>query len=179
MKAQHKEGMRVRVLIVDADRTDASALPRGALLDELDVPEARLRRLLAALAKEESHGEEDAPRSPYVRAACAYIEEHLADERLCAAQTARALRLSAGHLARVFKEETGMSAAAYIAGRRMREAERLLGDCRLRVYEVATAVGYRDVDSFTAAFSRHAGMSPGAYRASRGGEKRAPEEDET
>ena len=39
----------------------------------------------------------------------------------------------------------------------------LLRDCRLKVYEVAEQVGYRDITYFSATFKKLVGMSPSEY----------------
>ena len=42
---------------------------------------------------------------------------------------------------------------------RLRATE-LLRDCRVKVYEVAESVGYRDIAYFSSAFKKSVGMSP-------------------
>ena len=40
----------------------------------------------------------------------------------------------------------------------------LLKDCRLKVYEVAEQVGYRDIAYFSAIFKKMVGISPSEYQ---------------
>jgi len=40
----------------------------------------------------------------------------------------------------------------------------LLRDCRLKVYEVAERVGYRDITYFSATFKKVTGMSPSEFQ---------------
>ena len=40
----------------------------------------------------------------------------------------------------------------------------LLRDCRVKVYEVAEQVGYRDITHFSATFKKVTGMSPSEYQ---------------
>ena len=40
----------------------------------------------------------------------------------------------------------------------------LLKDCRVKVYEVAEQVGYRDIAYFSATFKKYTGLSPSEYQ---------------
>jgi len=46
----------------------------------------------------------------------------------------------------------------------MHKATELLRDCRVKVYEVAESVGYRDITYFSSAFKKSVGMSPSEYQ---------------
>ena len=46
----------------------------------------------------------------------------------------------------------------------LERAMELLRDCRLKVYEVAEQVGYRDIAYFSATFKKLVGMSPSEYQ---------------
>ena len=64
---------------------------------------------------------------------------------------------------RLFRQATGTSLAAYIGECRMREARTLLERGK-SVAEAARSSGYRSPTSFSAAFERAVGMTPGRYR---------------
>ena len=40
----------------------------------------------------------------------------------------------------------------------------MLGDCRVKVYEVAEKVGYQDIAYFSSTFKKLTGMSPSDYQ---------------
>ena len=44
------------------------------------------------------------------------------------------------------------------------QAMELLKDCRVKVYEVAEQVGYRDIAYFSATFKKYTGISPSEYQ---------------
>ncbi|WP_067828842.1 AraC family transcriptional regulator [Nocardia inohanensis] len=67
--------------------------------------------------------------------------------------------------AKRFTTVMGEPPLAYLTGCRMDEAEDLLTDAQLTVAQVAKSVGYADAFGFSAAFKRHKGMSPTAFRA--------------
>ena len=52
----------------------------------------------------------------------------------------------------------------YLTRHRIHRAMKLLRDCRMKVYEVAEQVGYRDITYFSATFKKVAGVSPSEYQ---------------
>lgn len=72
--------------------------------------------------------------------------------------------LSPNHLLRSFRQVFGMTPHQFLTRARMQRARRLLRTTDLTVAEVAVAVGYTSVSSFTGLFGRHTGCAPAAYR---------------
>ena len=72
--------------------------------------------------------------------------------------------LSPRQFTRVFKEEFGVSPAAFVEEMRMSEACRRLSERRVAVDAVASSLGYNSDDVFRRAFARRFGVSPGIYR---------------
>ena len=52
----------------------------------------------------------------------------------------------------------------YLTRYRMHKAMELLRDCRLKVYEIAERVGYRDITYFSSTFKKVVGMSPSEFQ---------------
>ena len=104
-------------------------------------------------------------KSRYVQEAMDYIGKSCKDPGLSVGQVAAGLGLSEGHLGRLFKKETGLTVGSYLrAGCRMQKAMALLKEGKLRVYEVAEAVGYKDITYFSGTFKKLTGMSPTEYQ---------------
>ena len=103
-------------------------------------------------------------KSKYVREALTYLSEHYNDPDISVSSVARCLGVSDGHLSHVFKKETSYTLSAYLTNYRMHKATELLRDCRVKVYEVAESVGYRDITYFSSAFKKSVGMSPSEYQ---------------
>ncbi len=101
--------------------------------------------------------------SRHVRQTIAYIKEHYGDPDICVSEIAGALGISEGHLSHVFKKETGGTLLSWMTKCRIREAIRLLKNSSMKVYEIAEAVGYRDIAYFSATFKRITGHSPSEY----------------
>ncbi|MFI1913659.1 AraC family transcriptional regulator [Nocardia sp. NPDC020380] len=66
--------------------------------------------------------------------------------------------------AKRFTTVMGTPPLAYLTARRMEEAEELLTATDFTTAQVAAAVGYADAFGFSAAFKRHTGSSPTAFR---------------
>lgn len=98
-----------------------------------------------------------------VRAAVAVMRERLA-EPLTLADLAGEVHLSVFHLVRVFKEATGLTPYRYLTRLRIEEAKRLLRDTDLVIAQIARRCGFASPGALSAAFLRHAGARPSAYR---------------
>ena len=99
-----------------------------------------------------------------VQEAMDYIGKSCKDPGLSVGQVAAGLGLSEGHLSHLFKKETGLTVGSYLTRCRMQKAMALLKEGKLRVYEVAEAVGYKDITYFSGTFKKLTGMSPTEYQ---------------
>ena len=92
-----------------------------------------------------------------------YIDQHL-DEELSEKDLAEQLYVTPSHFSRLFKQEEGIGCREYIIARRLERAKNLLCSSDLRVGSIAAAVGYKDVNYFSASFKKYTGKAPGEYR---------------
>lgn len=70
------------------------------------------------------------------------------------------------HFLRSFREAYGETPAAYLARRRIERAKHLLREPERQVTDVAFAVGFASLGSFSATFRKMTGTSPREFRAS-------------
>lgn len=77
---------------------------------------------------------------------------------------AQKLQISSSYAQKIFKKYTGMTIFDYLFEARMKEAERLLQDPYLRIYEIADKLGYKNKAYFSSAFQKFSGMTPNDYR---------------
>ena len=77
-----------------------------------------------------------------------YIREHILSP-LSLAEVAEHVYLSPDYLSRLFKKETGENFVAFVESEKMKKAARLLQETDMKVYEVAQAVGYKNVSYFS------------------------------
>ena len=103
-------------------------------------------------------------KSKYVLEAMDYIGTHYNDPSISVGTIAQHLGISEGHLSHTFKKETDYTLLNYLTRYRIHKAMELLRDCRLKVYEVAEQVGYRDITYFSTTFKKLVGVSPSEYQ---------------
>jgi transcriptional regulator GlxA family with amidase domain len=101
----------------------------------------------------------------------AWIEEHHA-QPIDLHDLARVGAISLRHLARRFRDATGLSPMHYLRAVRLETAKRLLETSDASIDAIATAVGYGDTRAFIRAFGAQFDVSPSAYRR-RFGDRRA------
>ena len=95
-----------------------------------------------------------------------FLEDHLTDGAQLA-DAARAAAVSRWHFHRSFVALTGETPASYVRRRKISLiCERLLGTDQPLV-DLALSFGFGSQASFTRAFTRHTGVSPGRYRKDR------------
>lgn len=92
-----------------------------------------------------------------------YIESHFG-EAVTLDDVADVSGLSRFHLSRTFAAIVGQPVLAYVRGRRLTEAARLLADGAPDIMQVALAVGYGSHEAFTRAFRDQFGLTPDATR---------------
>lgn len=94
-----------------------------------------------------------------------FIHLHYADEDLSVTGIGSEMQMTASHLIAIFKETTGTTIKQYLMEYRVEKAKELLIDNpRLKVFDVASRVGYKDGENFAKIFRKFAGMTPSEYR---------------
>ncbi len=92
-----------------------------------------------------------------------WLAKHVAEDLSLAAIAKRAA-LSTRTLSRRFREEVGMTPAAWVAKARVRRAQQLLEMGELPIERVADAVGFRSATVLRDHFTRAVGTTPTQYR---------------
>jgi AraC family transcriptional regulator, alkane utilization regulator len=108
-------------------------------------------------------GDVEALRDPVVAAALRLLHERPQD-RWTVAELARRVALSRSALSDRFRAATGESPRRYLTRIRITRAAEELRTSDAPVYEIARSCGYDSEVSFSKAFSRAVGVSPGRYR---------------
>ena len=178
LRRLREQGSRVYVMILTAYDSFAyaqSALRLGAV-DFLLKPfhDGDLEKAVLNLQKRMNmeDGTQSAPilglkkgdKSKYVLEAMDYIGAHYNDPGITVGSIAQSLGISEGHLSHTFKKETDYTLLNYLTRYRIHKAMELLRDCRMKVYEVAEQVGYKDITYFSTTFKKVVGVSPSEYQ---------------
>lgn len=75
---------------------------------------------------------------------------------------------NSAYLGKIFSKNVGENFNSYVDHVRIEESKKMLAENRFKVYEIAEAVGYRNVDYFHKKFKKYEGVSPAEYRRSLG-----------
>jgi AraC family transcriptional regulator len=100
---------------------------------------------------------------PRLRRALDLMEAKLAED-VSLAELAAAAAMSPFHFARVFRAALGRPPHQELIARRIDRAKALLRSTSLPVADVAYQCGWQDGSKFIAAFRKHVGVTPGAFR---------------
>ena len=134
---------------------------------ELEQAVTNLQRRMAAARQSEDDvipGLKKGDKSKYVLQAMDYIGAHYGEQTISVSTIAQHLGLSESHLSHLFRKETDYTIMNYLTRYRIHKAMELLRDCRLKVYEIAERVGYRDITYFSSTFKKVVGMSPSEFQ---------------
>jgi AraC-like DNA-binding protein/DNA-binding NarL/FixJ family response regulator len=92
-----------------------------------------------------------------------YIREHYGNPALNLQDIARYNNVSKNHLSFEFTRETGETVSGFLTRTRIREAEKLIMETSLKIYEIAEKTGYLNVETFNRAFKRITGKCPSRF----------------
>lgn len=74
------------------------------------------------------------------------------------------LNFNCAYLGQKFKQQEKMSFNEYLLRQRMEKAKLLLETTDMKIYEIADAVGYSEIDWFYKKFREYTGTSANEYR---------------
>ncbi|WP_340022807.1 helix-turn-helix domain-containing protein [Paenibacillus sp. FSL K6-1096] len=106
---------------------------------------------------------EPASPCPIVSTIKEFVEEQL-HRNITLKQIADSLKFNCAYLGQKFKQQEQMSFNDYLLQQRMEKAKRLLATTDMRIYEIADAVGYTEIDWFYKKFRAYTGTSANEYR---------------
>ncbi len=101
---------------------------------------------------------------------CRYVLENI-DGNISLSAVSDSLFMNKSYISEVFKQKTGLSFIEYLTIVKMERAKKLVGDGRLKAYEVAELLGFKDVEYFSRLFKKYTGITPSEYRQGIAGEK--------
>ena len=98
-----------------------------------------------------------------INKAIVYLKEHY-KEQVSLSNLSEYMELSESYVSRLFNRETGINISSYINSLRIAEAKKLLKNTNMKVYEIASEIGYSSTTVFHIAFKRLEGITPAEYR---------------
>ena len=105
-------------------------------------------------------------KNPVIGAVMQYLEENYDDPDLYGKSISDTFNISEKYFFTLFKSSVGISFSDYLMQLRLKEATRLLVEKGITIAAIAERVGYRAADTFSKAYTRTYGMTPGQVRRS-------------
>ena len=93
-----------------------------------------------------------------------YLEENYSRADLTLTQIADHFYVNHCYLTSIFKKEFGINLYDYLIQTRLKKAAQLAASTRLKVYEIAEAVGYKNSQYFSVSFKKQFGVTVQEYR---------------
>lgn len=100
---------------------------------------------------------------PIVSTIKQYVDEQL-HRNITLKQISDSLNFNCAYLGQKFKQQEKMSFNEYLLRQRMEKAKLLLETTDMKIYEIADAVGYSEIDWFYKKFREYTGTSANEYR---------------
>ncbi|WPC44322.1 response regulator [Clostridium sp. JS66] len=100
-----------------------------------------------------------------VRNICKIVLERM-DTEVSVRIIADHMFLNQSYLSTLYKEKTGNSLVEYITMVKMERAKMLLHNSNIKNYEIASKLGYKDVEYFGRLFKKYTTMTPSKFKAS-------------
>lgn len=101
--------------------------------------------------------------SKTILAAVQYIEKHF-NENISLSDVADHIYISKNYLCDLFKKELNITVIDYVTNLRIEKAKHYLSNTDMKMYEISSAVGYKEYPYFSQIFKRHTGISLSNYR---------------
>lgn len=93
-----------------------------------------------------------------------YVHEHYAENSLTIQAIAENVYLSQTYLCAFFKKSTGKTLNEFITEVRIEKSKELLKDSNIKLYEIATSIGFTDANYFSTLFKKYTGYTPSEFR---------------
>lgn len=101
---------------------------------------------------------------PIVLLAIRYIDTNYYVNDLSLGDVAEKFSVSSSYLSKLLKQEIGLSFIDYLTMYRIKKSICMMDDPKLKIYEIAEAVGYNNQHYFCKAFKKVMGFAPTGYR---------------
>ena len=95
-----------------------------------------------------------------------YIDRHFTDN-ITVNLVGEHIGRTPNYFSHLFKKEKGISFVEYIKKKRMEKAQELLKETDLKIYEVASQVGFKDTVYFSQVYKKYYGIAPSEIRRSK------------
>ena len=160
-------GLRQKLLRFDHLPATVPAAPVAPATRVADLPDAARSDVASKYQRSGLTAERALQYQLQLEALMTLEKPHLEND-LTLAQLASRVGISTHHLSQLFNEQMGVSFFDYINARRVEDVKRCLSDRAFDsepLLQIALQAGFNSKTAFNAAFRKHVGTTPSAYRA--------------
>ena len=150
--------------VEDSEIKSLFGTSRSLSAEELNAYFNMMKMLAAYISSDDSLAESQKSIGQLIKR---YIKNNL-QRKLTLKDIARNLHCSTVTLTEHFKDEFGITINEYITKKRMDMSEKLLLSTDKPLREIASLVGFSDVEYFSRTFKKHHSQSPAAWRREKG-----------
>lgn len=148
----------------DVIREICAEAARGRPYGQLRMSALLLELVVEVLRGQAGLPAESAQHVPKLEQAARWLRNHLGNAALQVEEAAAVAELSTSHFRKLFTSHYSQSPQQYLRSARIRRAKSLMLESGLNLTEIARAVGFVQLPSFTRAFKAVEGMTPSQYR---------------
>lgn len=141
-----------------------STMNRLIQSETIDALADSLKKICVQLLDTASQAANAKPAVRHIGGMISYVQEHCCDPNFSLQSMADGLGLSPSYVSRYFAANEGVTLIDYVTRLRMEKAAELLEDSAIPLPDIAQAVGYLNISSFTRKFKEKMGLPPGAWR---------------
>lgn len=134
-----------------------------ASIETLDELEGYLREFFRGISEHMAITSNDIN---YVERILGFLDQHFKEE-IVFEDMAKQIGISYSYMRKLVYELTGKSLIDYINYKRIQNAKQLLIESTLNVAQIATEVGYHNIQSFNRFFRKYEGLTPSGYKGSK------------
>lgn len=134
-----------------------------ASIETLGELESYLRALFRGISK---HMHTSTNDCNYVEQILGFLDEHFKTE-IVFEDMAKEIGISYSYMRKLVYDLTGNSLIDYINSKRIQKAKGLLMESTLNITQIATEVGYNNIQSFNRFFRKIEGVTPSSYKSSK------------
>lgn len=120
--------------------------------------------LLSSVDSFEPEAEDEEAGTRKLREIIQYTHAHFHEKGFGIQAISEHVRLSETYLCSYFKKQSGRTIKEFITDTRLQKAKELLGNPDMKLFEVASRLGFADANYFTTFFKRNTGMTPTEFK---------------
>jgi len=143
--------------------TDSAEMLSFTRLDDMRLIKAHFISVLDSLVELLSKLKCGKVENQVVNQVCKFVLENI-DGDISLKVVSDLIFMNRTYISEVFKQKTGISFTEYLTTVKMERAKKLLSEERLKTYEIAGLLGYKDIEYFSKQFKKYTGFPPSEYK---------------